>query len=96
MPYLKAKKPAVQATSKPPVSGGRSETGSNTASLSLSKSLGTIQTTGKWPTGVKERDVERILQRLDAIVRDVEQVLIPVEEMLGIQDLDLDQGGGMQ
>lgn len=44
-----------------------------------------------WPTTVKDADMERVLERLDRIIRDVEQVCDHIAERLGV---DLTESGG--
>jgi len=44
-----------------------------------------------WPIPIKDADLERLLERLDRIIRDVEQVADIVAERLGV---DLTENGG--
>jgi len=43
-----------------------------------------------WPSTVKDADMERLLERLDRIARDVEQVSDHIAEKLGIDLTDVD------
>lgn len=44
-----------------------------------------------WPIPVKDADLERLLERLDRIIRDVEQVADIIADRLGV---DLTANGG--
>lgn len=44
-----------------------------------------------WPIPIKDADLERLLERLDRILRDVEQVADIVADRLGV---DLTENGG--
>jgi len=41
---------------------------------------------------IKDADLERLLERLDRISRDVEQLVEPILERLGIDDTEMDSG----
>lgn len=47
-------------------------------------------TTKLWATDTKDADIERILERLDRIIKDAEQVMDAIVDRLG---LDIDDGG---